>query len=189
MKYLFFLSVALIGTLSWGQEKPVELICATEQLSTTFYIKNEGENLRVEVIHHNGVKYMPIWDGLITPEDMKIVADAAEVLPKLGPDIVFSWKTKACKATNDLMFDCIGEAEEFEVNGLKVQPWGLSVYEINHKTRYGTYFQRNVVLNMKIAEKDYRISMYYGENECARPDSINSHRNPALLREIMSTRR
>ena len=144
--------------------------CVSEFPTTSFFVVGQGEWVDVEVIHHNGAKYTPFWDSLVVPNDVPSLKEKAEVIQKLGDGFKFRWKAANCKVVNDMFFECLGGAEDFDAGGMKVHPWSLSVTEVTEKTPTQTYSHRSVRLYMTIAEKTYQILMNYQDGECINED-------------------
>lgn len=72
--------------------KPIVMACVTEFPSTSFDIETAGDKLNIQIINHNGPRYMPIYEGLITLEDLASLKESADVMQRLGSEIAIQWK-------------------------------------------------------------------------------------------------
>jgi hypothetical protein len=160
----------LFSTQAWSAAGQPLMSCVSEFPSTTFIIAGQGEWVDVQVIHHNGSKYVPFWDSLVVPNDIPSLKERADVIQKMGDGFQFRWKASQCKVANEMFFECIGGAEEFEVGGLKVQPWGLYVTEVTERTPKMVFSHRSVRLLMTISGKTYQVLMNYQDGECINQD-------------------
>jgi len=164
------LFVFLIFTAGFLQAAPPEanisLICVTEFPSTTFEANQIGDEVHMRVIHHNGAKYAPFHNTLVTPNDIEFLKRRAQVIEKLGDQWNFKWRRSGCNADTPLFFQCVGEAHDFEINGIKIHPWSITVSDVEEKSTWGKFKSKNIRLNFSIEQQSYYVTMNYQPNEC-----------------------
>lgn len=154
-------------------DKNLDLICATEILTTSFVILQKDDSVDVELIHHNGAQYAPFWSGLITPNDIATISEKAQAVKDLGDDWHLQFKRSSCKATSETLFSCVGGSEEFQAGGKKIRPWLLHVSLVGEVDVNGSYAHKNVTLGYELDEKSHQITMNYQKNECVQSKDLS----------------
>lgn len=157
-----------ISAAAATSSEEIKLTCVTDYPSTSFVIRQEGGRLLGRVIHHNGLAYMPIHSGIITPSDLKIMSERAATLTQLEPDMEFSWPLEKCVRHDDHRFECFGTDDRREINGKQVVPFALFTSRINHDNIAGQYEDIMVTLTFSIDGKSYATDMNYPVRNCWR---------------------
>lgn len=139
--------------------------CFTEPLSTSFVADDVGENLNLTVFHHNGVQYMPIHSGIITPSDLGYLKSQGEVLTKLGSDFTVSFNKKNCKSYGEWKNSCFTN-EKFEVGGLTVDSAHLTTSTSTHEIFDYVFEEIEIHLSLRIEGKSHSIPMKYAKSQC-----------------------
>lgn len=181
MKPLFWLGVLLTAVQSFAKNPELDMICVTEIPSTSFVIKQTGEKISVRVFHHSGSQYAPFWNSLITPSDLEILSEQARVVEKLGNLIEITWNAVGCEVKDPQFFGCIGDAEKLVANGLEVQPWALSVTQVEEKTMWGDFKKKNLSLRVSVDEKSYQITSDYYDKDCVKSSDPAAASKLALI--------
>ena len=115
-------------------------------------------------------QYMPIFDGLATPNDVPVIAERAAVLSSLGTYLRFEWPLKKCRVIDTLVEYCMGSTENQEINGHKVSAWSFDTSLHVDKNFAGKFTSHKVNLSLEVDDKDYYIPMKYAEGECSNQD-------------------
>lgn len=170
----------LFGGYAQAQQQKdslVDVICVSEYPSTSFIVKQDGDQIRVRVLHHNGARYAPFTESLLTPNDLPVIQERAGFIEKLGDDWEFSLPRSTCEVSGPMFFQCVGDGTSFQSNGYVVQPWGLSVTNVVQKTVMGTYTHKNLSLKMESGapKKNYEVTMNYQDYECAPSYELKSN--------------
>lgn len=165
MKKLLFSVISCFSLTSLASEK-MDMTCVTEFPTTSFVIREIGDRVNVQVIHHNGSQYMPIFDGLATPHDLTTLAARAKVLTSLPTHQTFEWPRTKCEIQEEMIQTCMGSTDTQELNGHQVSAWSLSSSWSTEKTAYGKFNSRKVNLNITVDGQSYSIPMKYSEEEC-----------------------
>lgn len=165
MKNLTTLLLLLLPSFSWAEDK-LNLTCVTEIPTTSFFVKDNGESVSVEMFNHNGTSYMPIFDGLATPNDLRLLKQKAKVLSSLGNNLHFNWPRAKCTEQEDLVQQCFGSTEVQKINGHNVKAWSFNSSLVMEKTAMGKFNSYKLILNLDVDGNSYYIPMKYSENEC-----------------------
>ncbi|QDK38522.1 hypothetical protein [Bdellovibrio sp. NC01] len=170
MKLLALASVLFLAKSSVAiasqQQLPMTLLCMTEIPTTSFVVRDVDDTTVVEVFHHNGVKYMPIFDGIATPNDVPTLATKGDVLTTLGSYMRFEWPRAKCKKQDDLVSNCFGSTDEQDINGHKVKAWNFDTSLVMEKTYSGKYNSYKVSLNLDVDGESLSVPMKYDQSEC-----------------------
>lgn len=144
---------------------PLNMICMTEHPTTSFVAMTEDEITTIKLIHHNGTEYMPVWSNLITPNDIKVIAEKAAVLTELGASLEFKIPVKSCQVEG-LLINCFSRSETQVINGRKVSLWSVSTSMENDKSLLGEYNSTWSNLGLDVDGQTYWLPMRYFENDC-----------------------
>lgn len=167
----------ILFTLTFAlNAKEARQLCMTEFPTTSFMVTPSAhENLDVKIFHHNGVDYLPLHQGIITPNDLGIMSKRAVVLKSLGEEMDLSMSAKNCEFVDHLNFSCFGHANENvrNINGKTVKLWSLYSYRQTDVSFAGTFEYVNMSANFDVDGESLSISMKYQLNECT--DQFNTH--------------
>ena len=150
--------------------KDFRLDCITQQYpTTTFLIRVDGEFLRAQVLHHNGMQYAPIINGNYTARDLPILTEKANAIQKVKENMYFSWNLKKCKYFGNSLFQCLGSEGSQDSGGAKVSAYGITTSQVTAQTMGMTFNSFKVNLSMTIDGKDVDVSMpYYNIDDCTK---------------------
>lgn len=141
--------------------------CYTEPLTTSFVAEDLGEEYQLTVLHHNGVKYMPIHSGIITPSDLTYLKAQGEVLTKLGDRFTLKFKKENCKNYGEWRFSCFTR-ETTKIGSLEVQSAHLST-STNLQQIFDYEFREvEVHLSLRIEGRSHSIPMKFSDTQCHR---------------------
>lgn len=120
---LFLASVGMATTVHAAEK--IDFSCVTGIPTTSFVVREAADKVAIEIIHHNGTAYMPIFEGIATPSDLSVLSERAELLSSLGDYLRFEWPRSQCKKDDDgdLIAECLGSVETQEISGHKVLAW------------------------------------------------------------------
>ncbi|MEK2646149.1 hypothetical protein [Bdellovibrio sp. BCCA] len=149
----------------------MDMTCITEFPTTSFAIREVGDIVIVEVFHHNGPRYMPVFDGLATPSDIAKINAKAQTLTALPTIQRFEWPRSKCQIQGTMIESCFGTTDEQDQNGFKVKGWSFYSSLVTEKSFAGTYNSYRLALDLTIDGQSYSMPMKYAENECS-PESL-----------------
>lgn len=176
LKLVLFVSftISFCGPLSVHATEARQL-CMTEFPTTSMMVlPSENENLNVKIFHHNGVDYLPLHMGIITPNDLAIMAKRADILKSLGEDLDLFMSAKNCQFVDYLNFSCFGYTNETtpKVNGKTVKLWSLYSYRQTDVSFAGTFDYVVMSASFDVDGESLSIAMKYQLNECT--DQFNA---------------
>lgn len=164
LKAISLLSV-LVMLISAATAHAESWQCYTEPLTTSFVAEDLGEEYQLTVLHHNGVKYMPIHSGIITPNDLAYLKAQGEVLTKLGDRFSLKFKKKNCKTYGEWRFSCFTR-EQVKIGNLEVQSAHLST-STNLQQIFDYEFREvEVHLSLRIEGRSHSIPMKFSDTQC-----------------------
>lgn len=166
MKHLIFALITSCALNAVAGQK-MDMACVTEYPTTSFFIREVDSTVIVEVFHHNGTGYMPIFEGLLTPNDVDNITQKAAVLRKLPATQRFEWPREKCEVQDSMVQSCFGPTEVQDQNGLKVKSWGFYSTFNSEKSFIGKTNSYKLALDLSIDGTSYYMPMKYNENECA----------------------
>ncbi len=156
---------ALLLLFVSASTQAMSLACVTEWPTTSVYASTVGDELVVKVFHHNGEGYLPLYTGIITPNDLPKMQLKADLLMKLGRLYEFRYDLKNCTRVNEDIMSCI-HGKETELNGIKYQPFSMYTKRISHEYDRGSYEQIEVAFLLVFNGESQHFSMQYMKDEC-----------------------
>lgn len=165
MLILLSLLLSLVNTHVFGAD--LNLGCVTESPTTSLIMQTQSGVVQFDLIHHSGVKYMPIHSGVITPNDLGILSDRASLLADLGDHLIFTMPAESCKVEGAL-FNCFGSQPVIEMGGHKVNIWAAYSSTYDEVTLDGTYSYITTNLAIEVDGQTLFLPMKYFSNECSK---------------------
>ena len=111
---------------------------------------------------------MPIWNNVITPNDLSVIAETGKLLSDLGPDISFSMPVESCEVQDGFLINCFGSSPTTEMGGHQVRMWSAYTKETQDVSFAGVYSYVTTNIALDIDGKSYHIPMRYGSDECVK---------------------
>lgn len=175
--FLIALTLLMVSVSSFA----MQLTCITAYPTTSVVSEIEGDEFVVHVYHHNGVRYMPLQTGIVTPNDLPNLAAKAELFELMGNHYALRWDLSDCKRVNEDIMSCT-RGKETEINGVKLRPWGIFTKTISSHFDVYSYEQIEVFFMMYVEDKPAHFSMQYLKEECTQTEG----KRAKLLKTILS---
>ena len=104
---VFFLALGLAAENNpENQLKNFNWTCATTPFSSSLVAVQQGNKMVLRVFHHNGLQSVPIHRGVITPNDLTILAQRAELLQQLGSQFELEFAIDQCEVFGEWRINC-----------------------------------------------------------------------------------
>lgn len=161
MKSLITAVALLLSTPTFA----MKLSCVTEFPTTSVYGVEEGDEFVVQIYHHNGTGYMPLHMGVITPNDLPVLAERAEDFHRLGDYYEFRYPLEKCQRVSDVIMSCT-HGKDAVVNGVKVRPWSIHTIKLTGEMASASWNEVQVSFLMDIDGKSRNLSYKYADFEC-----------------------
>ncbi|MGZ3692664.1 MAG: hypothetical protein ACXWQO_00220 [Bdellovibrionota bacterium] len=160
----------LVAVPGFAASKSVEGMgfrCISKYPTTSFILEEKGDEMVLRMIHHNGVGYMPIHEGIVVPNDLGFLAAKAKILTRLGAETEFRFPKAKCKTYGAGLLSCSG-GERRNIDGLDVEALHL-ITEKNTKQVFDDkieYVRIELSLNIMGNPPVSELSMNYAPEEC-----------------------
>ena len=165
---IIFLTVALVSISGWAslQPKSLEFACVTQFPTTSFIADMDNGRVKVNMINHNGIKFMPIHSGLVTINDLKILTERAEILANIGEQAQFFFDLENCELHDDTTFSCYRGGTINGIDGKQIEIFALS--SSLHQLKFSdlVFNQTTILMGLLIDQKTYYVQMEYQYDEC-----------------------
>jgi len=175
MKKLIITLSLLFQTSAWA----IDFGCVTEFPTTTFIAQTVDDYVQIQLIHHNGVKYAPVWNNLITINDISVITEHANTLADLGDYLKFSMPAKSCQV-NGMLLNCFGFQPSITINGHEVSLWSVHTTEQKESSFAGNFDYVTTSLALDIDGKTHFIPMKYQSWEC-----FNNFKKSSAAKKLM----
>jgi hypothetical protein len=93
--HIFFVST------SQAADFRTRLSCATDHPTTSYALIETKDHFELQILHHNGVQYMPIHQGLITIADLQTFQKDAELFVQMGVAFSVNFLKTECQETGE----------------------------------------------------------------------------------------
>ncbi len=161
------LLLALALTAHARSKEPVSLLCMTAMPTTTFELREAGDDYLLKVRQSNGVSYMPIHEGVVTPSDFPYLKNKANMLTKLGDYTEFHFAKKDCHIDGKGLISC-GNGETKTFDGIQMQALNFYTSKVHESTMGLELDSWKAVLS--IWSPDFvpvmDMTMVYGIDDC-----------------------
>lgn len=147
-------------------QESFRMLCVTEFPTTSIIAEKVGTELVVQVIHHHGMKFMPLHSGIITPNDLSTLAKKADDFGKIGDRYEFRWDMKKCERTDNELFSCHG-GKDTVIEGTPVNPFSIYTQRVTSESDAGKFEKLHVGFLISIDKESHSFSMGYEKYECA----------------------
>lgn len=160
----------LLASPASAEEKPLpkdfSFRCVSGMPTTSFLGEVKDEKLELTVIHHNGVGYMPIHEGVVVPNDFPYLKEKANALTKMGDRQVFNFPLERCKLMAPTRFSCSGGGKQ-DFGGVEMEALGFYTSKITEEVWDISYEKTHAELSMLISGLPVQqIPMNYYDGEC-----------------------
>lgn len=152
-----------------GQPSPaIQASCMTEMPSTSFFLESTADTLVVQVVHHNGTKFVPIALGLVNAYDLPRLNDLALMMSHLGERAVYRFPLSGCafpQAGDKELFVCF-PGQKTRIGGMEVEP--LTVYTVRRteESFAGSFQKLEIHMSVQVGGRGYSFAMEYAPSEC-----------------------
>lgn len=150
----------------------LNLGCMTETPTTTLIVQTKNGIVQFDLYHHFGVKYMPIHNGVITPNDLGTLSDRASLLADLGDHLTFTMPAEACQM-DGMIFNCFGSQPAIEIGGHKVSFWSAYSSTYDEVSSAGIFSYVTTNLGIDVDGQTLFLPMKYSGEECYKEFSRN----------------
>lgn len=139
-------------------------VCATPHLTTSYALIEHADQYELQVMHHQGVEFIPIHAGLITAADLKVLAQTATLFQKMGSRYVLFLKKEECILA-DQEWTCIRRGPQrigtLDVQSLHVK---LSSRRLISRLMDVSYYVMD--FSILIGTQAWTLPMEYSKPDC-----------------------
>lgn len=139
--------------------------CFTTPTTSSISGLESKDSLDIAIIHHNGVRYMPIHSGVITPNDIDYLKSRGEVLKKLGDEIHLSFPLSNCKSYGDWKMSCYSRTPT-KIGELKIDSASLISSTSTRELLGYQFHQIEMNLSVRVGRFNYDIPLEYQASDC-----------------------
>lgn len=143
----------------------IRMLCITEFPTTSYQITEEAEEFVLLTYHHNGTKYLPLYSGTITPNDLPMLAQRAEQLQKMGSVSYISFKKSEC-SNKGIYWKC-SRKSPVKVGQLDVERVFFMMGKMEKKYEDYEWETVETYLSLKVDGKDLPINYSFMRADCS----------------------
>lgn len=158
------LFIQLIFSFQVQAELQTRFVCATDHLTTSFALIESESSFELQVMHHNGVEFMPIHNGLITGYDLKLLNEKADLFQKMGMRFTLNFAKSDCQE-QDGEWTCF-KGGKVALGGLNVQNLKFSLTDRTVTTKATAFDLKVAQLSFVVGSYGYTLPMEYASESC-----------------------
>ena len=162
MKTIITLTLLVASTSSFALETLMS--CATYHVTTSYALIETENEIELQVLHHNGTKFMPVHSGLITKFDLSTIAKNTEAIEKLGSRYVFRFSKDECQLTSE-QWKCFSSNEQRQNENL-VSKVSFQTYQKLTIIKGREYKSQVMALSLTLNGQNYSMPMEYDVTDC-----------------------
>ena len=118
------------------------------------------------MIHHNGNRFIPMYEGIVTIADIDYLIDSAQVMKRLPDEMIFQGPSNQCEWVSGLKGKCWGR-DGYSLGPFQSKSFFLMVMEQETSILdYSPIRSLLVRLSMQINNRTYEVPMQYSVGDC-----------------------
>lgn len=161
---LLMIVLQIFLSTSHAADFRTRLSCATDHPTTSYAVIETKDHFELQVRHHNGVKYMPIHQGLITIADLQTFQKDAELFSLMGVAFSVIFLKNECQVTGE-DWECI-KKQSAQLGQLAVKRVGFGISDKQVITK--NYSAKYKIAKITFVEGFYShtLPMEYAPSNC-----------------------
>lgn len=152
--------------ISGSNTTPLNWTCITSFPTTTFVTETKNDEVELTVIHHNGHKYVPVYNGPVTISDIPLLQTRGEIFKQTGDIFTLKFDLKECEKTGDWQYACFTD-QKTRAGNIDIE----SAYIYTTKAKewvMGTALSKvTTTLSIRVGSFYHDTSMNYYDKECS----------------------
>lgn len=140
------------------------LSCATDHPTTSYALIESKDSIELQILHHNGVQYMPIHQGLITIADLQTFQKDAELFSQMGTGFSVHFLKSECKVTSE-DWSCL-KKQPVQLGKLQAKSIHFSIYDKQVITKKSTANYKVAQINIVVGFYSHTLPMEYSPTNC-----------------------
>ena len=168
-----FFAILLFSSVTMASQEPIQLRCMTGMPTTSFVVYTQDDSVKMNLIHHNGPRYMPIFTGTVTPSDFDYLQDKAALLTQIPENITVEWKRSDCKVGDAGIYECT-RGGILQLGSLKISSPAFYTSRTTRRSLSATVEEMNVKFSFIVYSGSFGyihdIKMNYNLNDCLFPN-------------------
>jgi hypothetical protein len=147
-----------------NQGDRLRLSCSTQPGTTTYQIFEDDQHYYLVIFHHFGVEYMPIHNGVVTPNFLSQLQKRSEALKLMGESNRVKIDKDNCQFKQQ-RWSCMQEGP-IRLNQLLVKTLYFNTYHMEQTMNQSyTWFSTDVSLSLRLEDDNITISLpFYGDD-------------------------
>lgn len=156
-----------LGFMAQAKQTGIDFKCETNPKTTSFTLETSGDEMVLTTKHFNGVDFMPVHEGIITPHDLTYLTDVSTMLKHMGTQNQFRFPKSKCKSYGDFVMSCFG-GETKVLDGIKMQALSLNTAKVTTQVFSDKVESIKVVLDVNIEGfvPVQELTMEYSPSDC-----------------------
>jgi hypothetical protein len=172
--FLIFLSVQISHASETKLEQFQESLpeqarinCMTQYPTTTmfFYPNEDVGGFSLRVIHHNGIKWMPIHKGTITLNDLYTLNIRGNQLALLGSAYTLDFKKENCRLIESGELTCFSRTP-VQIGEQTVESYSFHNYDVKTRLYQQDFVTHVMSLGIRVGNQILNQSMDYNPMDC-----------------------
>ena len=141
--------------------------CVNQMPTTSFLLNEKNGKMVLTMIHHNGVKFMPIHYGVIVPNDLPYLREKTSILTQMSDRVEFEFPKENCRKVEDEVLSC-SSGSTLKFGGYEMEALRIATSKVTETTTLSKYELNKVTLSLHIHgyAPVQDLTIYYYGSEC-----------------------
>ena len=164
MKKIIILGLLLLSSVAFGET----ISCVTGAFPTTSMTLEDHSNggYVLSVLHHNGVKFAPIHEGIVTTHDIDFLKRKSKIVLGLGESYQLHFLKDECSRPGERIL-CHSN-RKVKVKDVELLSFGVSFYRERLSSPYGEFLSWKARSHVRTNGDPivHQFLMEYQETDC-----------------------
>jgi len=157
----------MVSFVAEAKQISFDFKCESNPKTTSFILETSGEEMLLTTKHVNGVDFMPVHEGIITPHDLTYLTEVSTQLKHMGMQNLFRFPKSRCKIYGEGVMSCFGGNSQV-LDGVKMQALSLNTQKVTTQLFDDKVESIKVILDVNIDgfTPVQEITMEYSPDDC-----------------------
>lgn len=139
--------------------------CETPWPTTTLHASTDNDTIKMDIVHHNGPRSIPVFTGTVTASDLDLLKGDADAIAKLGDHWKFQWKVTDCTQYGAQLLSC-GTGSPTKINETDVPSVSFDTRRLTERSFNSVFEHLQVSLWILIDGRTRQVMLDYDVKDC-----------------------
>lgn len=143
----------------------IQFKCLSNPPTTSFVVETKNDVVTMTMIQSNGSRYMPIFNGTVTPNDFPFLQSEADFLTQVPDNSKFNWASANCKDNGNSVYEC-WRGSAITLGKLAIDSFLFYTHRMSEKVFDTQVDWYRVTLSLEKDNRFHDIVMDFSNTDC-----------------------